>query len=64
MENNHKIGRRGFFTGLGLVAGIGLAAKLIPKSEPLPQESSSEARQGGGYRLSEHIKKYYRTTAI
>lgn len=64
MENNHKIGRRGFFAGLGLAAGAGLAVKLAPKIELPPQESSSEVQQNGRYRLSEHIKKYYRTTAI
>jgi 3-deoxy-D-arabino-heptulosonate 7-phosphate (DAHP) synthase len=64
MENNHKIGRRGFFAGLGLAAGAAVAVKLVPKIDPSPQEPSSEAQQDGRYRLTEHIKKYYRTTAI
>jgi hypothetical protein len=65
MESDRKkIGRRSFFAGLGMVAGAGLAVKLMPKSAPVPEDTTSKAPQDGKYRLSEHIKKYYRTTSI
>lgn len=64
-DNRNKIGRRSFFAGLGLAAGAGVVAKLLPASPPSsPQDSASQKPQDGRYRLSEHIKKYYRTTAI
>lgn len=65
MAERNKIGRRTFFAGLGLAAAAGLAAKISPKTvaqaaaTPTPEEP-----QGDSYRLTEHIKKYYRTTTI
>lgn len=64
MSEQSKIARRTFFAGLGLAAAAGIAAKLtatppVTTAEPTPAEP-----QGKGYRLSEHIKKYYRTTTI
>jgi hypothetical protein len=63
MAEQRKIARRSFFAGLGLVAAAGIAAKLTPKTvtsdAPLPKEP-----EGDSYRLTEHVKKYYRTTTI
>ncbi|OGT01133.1 MAG: hypothetical protein A3K04_02115 [Gallionellales bacterium RBG_16_56_9] len=63
MTEQKKIARRSFLTGLGLVAATGLAVKLSPKTTPL-NASAPEEPAGDGYRLTEHVKKYYRTTAI
>lgn len=64
-DNQNKIARRSFFAGLGLAAGAGVIAKLLPTSPTSSaQDSASQEPQDGRYRLSEHIKKYYRTTAI
>ena len=65
MAEQSKIARRSFFVGLGLVAAAGIAAKLSSKSvtaavaEPAPEKPA-----GTGYRMTEHVKKYYRTTTI
>lgn len=64
MSEQSKIARRSFFAGLGLAAAAGIAAKLtatppVPTAEPTPAEP-----QGDGYRLTEHVRKYYRTTTI
>ncbi|MGH8809900.1 MAG: hypothetical protein ACREX0_18655 [Noviherbaspirillum sp.] len=65
MPEQSRFARRTFFAGLGLAAAAGIAAKLssrtaLPQAvEPAPAEPRS-----GGYRLTEHIKKYYRTTTI
>lgn len=63
MTEQKKTARRSFFAGLGLVAAAGLVAKFSPKattSNPAPPEEPT----GDGYRLTEHVKKYYRTTTI
>lgn len=63
MAEQKKIARRSFFAGLGMVAAAGVAVKLAPQlvSEALPATAEP---QGDGYRLTEHVKKYYRTTTL
>ena len=57
--------RRSFFAGLGLVAAAGVALKLTPTAPGLAVEALPPAEpEGDGYRLTEHVKKYYRTTTI
>lgn len=63
MEDQSKIARRSFFAGLGLVAAAGIAAKLTPQTVTSNTPASKEP-EGDGYRLTEHVKKYYRTTTI
>lgn len=64
MAEQNKIARRSFFAGLGLVAAAGVAAKLSPKSVVQAVTEPAQEPQGDSYRLTEHIKKYYRTTQI
>lgn len=65
MVEQSKIARRSFFASLGLIATAGIAAKLSTKTvtAPVAGPDSGES-QGDGYRLTEHVKKYYRTTTI
>ena len=64
MSTQSKPTRRSFFAGLGAVAAAGVAVKLASKTpEPAAVEPEPEP-DGSGYRLSEHIKKYYRTAKI
>jgi hypothetical protein len=64
MPDQSRITRRTFFAGLGLAAAAGVAAKLSSKPS-LPQTAEPEpTAPPGGYQLTEHIKKYYRTTTI
>lgn len=63
MAEQKKIARRTFFAGLGLAAAAGVAAKLTPNATTAVTQAP-DTPQGDGYRLSEHIKKYYRTTTI
>ena len=63
MAEPKKIVRRTVFAGLGLAAAASVAVKLsskaaLPEAAPLPEPV------GNGYRLTEHVKKYYRTTTI
>ncbi|MDB5763187.1 MAG: hypothetical protein JWQ21_2182 [Herminiimonas sp.] len=63
MAEQNKIARRSFFAGLGLVAAAGIAAKLTPK-DVMSNAAAPVEPDGDGYRLTEHVKKYYRTTTI
>lgn len=64
MAEQNKIARRSFFAGLGLVAAAGIAAKIAPKTIASTDVVTPEEPKGDGYRLTEHVKKYYRTTTI
>ncbi len=65
MAEQNKIPRRSFFAGLGLVAAAGVAAKLAPESATsILTNVSPQEPEGDSYRLTEHVKKYYRTTTI
>jgi hypothetical protein len=66
MSEQSRIPRRTFFAGLGLVAAAGVAAKLAPQSATSALENalSPQEPEGNSYRLTEHVKKYYRTTTI
>lgn len=68
MAEQKKAARRSFFAGLGLVATAAAAAKLSPSVPSTSTEPGSASAtpdpNDKGYRLSEHIKKYYRTTTI
>ena len=63
MAEQSKIKRRTFFAALGGVAAAGVAAKIATQSK-LPVAEAAPEPEGKGYRLSEHVKKYYRTTTI
>ena len=65
MAEEKKPVRRSFLAGLGLAAMAGVAAKLASRPPaPGPEESASAEPEGDGYRLTEHVKKYYRTTTL
>jgi hypothetical protein len=67
-ESHPKPSRRGFMLGAA-VAGAATAAVVT-----LPKTSTPETAQadrpvpppdnGGGYRVSEHVKRYYKTTLL
>lgn len=64
MSQQSKIARRTFFAVLGGAAAAGVAAKLS-SSPPIPRAAdAAKEPQGDSYRLTDHIKKYYRTTTI
>lgn len=65
-KESPKNSRRTFFAGMGLVAAAGVAAKVVaPESvSTLTQALTPQGPDDINYRLSEHVKKYYRTTTI
>jgi hypothetical protein len=64
MAEQRKIARRSFFAGLGAIAAAGVAAKLNQSRVPMPEAAAPTESQGDSYRLTEHVRKYYRTTTI
>lgn len=64
-EEKKQPARRSFLAGLGLAAAAGVAAKLSStNSVPDLAEAAPAEPEGDGYRLTEHIRKYYRTTTL
>ncbi|HTH45514.1 MAG TPA: hypothetical protein VL528_10585 [Oxalicibacterium sp.] len=65
MAKQPDIPRRAFFKGLGVAAAAGVAIKAAPPAvSAVTEVLSSKEPAGDGYRLTEHVKKYYRTTTI
>ncbi|MBA3595130.1 MAG: formate dehydrogenase [Pseudomonadota bacterium] len=59
--------RRGFFFGAAVTGAAAAAAIALPGVQ-LPEAATAEPKpapeKGGGYKLSEHVKRYYQTTRI
>jgi hypothetical protein len=66
-DSQPKPSRRGFFFGAAATGAAAAAIVALPGAE-LPQAAPQEAKpapeKGGGYSLSEHVKRYYKTTRI
>lgn len=60
--------RRSFFSGAATVGAAAAAVVALPHvipSEPVAAEPARALPEnGGGYHLSEHVKRYYKTTQI
>ena len=60
--------RRGFFLGAATVGAAAAAVTVLPKVGRAPAASEAAAlppaaEKGGGYSLSEHVKRYYKTAS-
>jgi hypothetical protein len=67
-EGQVKPSRRGFMLGAA-VAGAATAAvvtlpKVQPEATPVSDAVVPPPENGGGYRVSEHVKRYYKTTLV
>jgi hypothetical protein len=67
-ESQTKPSRRGFMLGAAVAGAATAAVVVLPKTEgsesPVTQGNPPPPERGGGYRLSEHVKQYYKTTLI
>jgi hypothetical protein len=61
-ERNAHLSRRNFLLTLG--AGGAAAAILAKTSGPPSSASDKEKRASRGYRVTEHVNNYYRTTKV
>jgi hypothetical protein len=60
--------RRGFFLGAAAVGAAAAAVKVLPAGDAPAEPTAAVPAQpapekGGGYTLSEHVKRYYRSTS-
>lgn len=67
-QTTTKMSRRTLFAGASTVGAIAAATSFLPSirdasgpSEPLAKPAPEK---GGGYSLSAHVKKYYKTTLV
>ncbi|MEO8136380.1 MAG: formate dehydrogenase [Betaproteobacteria bacterium] len=56
--------RRGFLLSIGAGGAAAAAVALKPLSEASPSEQVAAPQAGQGYRDTQHIRDYYRTTKI
>lgn len=61
------LSRRRLFAGVGAAGALAGAAALLPRGEPV--QSVAQAPQpapeaGGGYQLTDHVKRYYQTAKV
>lgn len=66
-ETASRVGRRGLVVGAGVAGASALAAAALHRgaNEPTPvadAASKNDATPDEGYRLTEHVKRYYATT--
>jgi hypothetical protein len=63
-----KPSRRGFMMGAAVAGAATTAVVALPTlqqhAKPAVSEQPAPPERGGGYRLSEHVKHYYRTTLV
>ncbi len=62
-----KLSRRTLFAGAGTAGAVAAVVSLVPAAksvEPTAQEPKPAPAKGGGYHLSEHVKRYFKTTQI
>jgi hypothetical protein len=67
-QPSRKLSRRTLFAGVGTVGAVAATATLLPHATLQPPETAAQPKpapeKGGGYQLSEHVKRYYKTTLV
>jgi hypothetical protein len=66
-DDTSKVSRRRIFAGAGTLGALATAASVLPSLEVTPQEAAPTVKapaNGGGYHLSEHVKRYFKTTLV
>jgi hypothetical protein len=62
-----RLSRRGFFIGAASVGAVAAGAVVMPHVRPdetATAELKPAPERGGGYVVSEHVKRYYKTTLV
>lgn len=67
-EAAKRLSRRTLFAGASAAGAIAAVATVLPRSQVTAPPDASIPKQmpekGGGYTLSEHVKRYYGTTRV
>ena len=68
LQDQQPMDRRTLLAGAGTAGALAAATALLPAREPEKaqdsQNVSAAANEGTGYRLTDHVKQYYRTTRL
>ena len=62
-----KLSRRVVFAGVGTAGAVAAVASALPLVKPQVAAQATPLpapERGGGYVLSEHVQRYYKTTRI
>lgn len=65
--NKTEVSRRRLFAGAGTAGALAAAAVALPlvrQSEPVALEPKAAPEKGGGYRVTQHVLRYYQTTRV
>jgi hypothetical protein len=66
-QPKRQLSRRTLFAGAGTIGAAAAAVSLLPgvrPQDPSPADKPQTPSRGGGYHMSEHIRKYFKTTLI
>ena len=68
-DRKETLGRRGMLAGAGTVGALAAAATVLPGLQQAPADAKADGKQpldgaAAGYRLTEHVKRYYATTRV
>ncbi len=66
-EAKNQLSRRTVFAGMGAAGAVAAVATTMPLARaPQPQAEVSRPvpEKGGGYALTEHVKRYYKTARV
>lgn len=66
-DSQPKSSRRRFFAGAATAGAAAAAVTALPRlasTEASTAESRPAPEKGGGYSLTEHVKRYYKTTLV
>jgi len=67
-ESQAKPSRRGFIMGAAVAGAATAAVVTIPKTTvpeaPVAETLPPAPENGGGYHLTDHVKRYYKTTLV
>jgi hypothetical protein len=66
-EQKSKLSRRTLFAGAATVGAIAAAATALPRivqqTDAAPQ-AKEPPEKGGGYQLTDHVKRYYKSALV
>lgn len=67
-DDQQPMARRTLLAGAGTVGALAAAAALLPAREtadtPADDTVKTASVESSGYRLTEHVKQYYRTARV
>ena len=66
-DKKPAVSRRSLFAGAATVGAVAAATSVLPtvvKNNLPPTPAMPKPERGGGYSLSEHVQRYYKTTRV